>query len=414
VTVSDVPSPAPTPVRDIFIPPSSNNTQDDDEIDGDNKPPQATNDACRDAFDLATVIGTPIFGSNKNATVDPIDTCEAIIRNGRGLWYRMQGDGSRYVASTCDATDFDTQVSIYSGVCGRLQCRAGNDQFSACENGDQSKVAWYAEPGIEYLVYVHGRRETSAGIFQLTVASVDDNDECENAKFIERGRLYFGTTRSASVDSVAGCTNEATPGVWFTFIGDGRDRQVVELFGGSGSGSGKNFIGRAFLFRGSDCGNLKCLGSGRFEALQGVRYYILVQGTGIVEGDFDIRIENESGEGFVGSDGRFSCEKPFDIPAGTSVDGTADRNAEADFGSCGNLVFNTGHRAWLTTTGTGRVFTASTCGGSGSFDTQISVFLGTCDNLVCIDGNDQACGDQSSVSWFTEDGVQYLILGMRW
>jgi hypothetical protein len=328
----------------------------------------------------------------------------------------MQGDGSRYVASTCDATDFDTQVSIYSGVCGRLQCRAGNDQFSACGNGDQSKVAWYAEPGIEYLVYVHGRRETSAGIFQLTVASVDNNDECENAKFIERGRLYFGTTRGASVDSVAGCTNEATPGVWFTFIGDGRDRQVVELFGGSGSGSGKNFIGRAFLFRGSDCGDLECLGSGRFKALQGVIYYILVQGTRFVEGDFDIRIRTDTDGAVVlpppDGDNDFPCERPVSIPVGTSVDGNADGNTNVGFGSCGNLVFNTGHGAWLTTTGTGRVFTASTCGGSEYFDTQISVFLGTCDNLVCIDGNDQACGDQSSVSWFTEDGAQYLILGM--
>jgi hypothetical protein len=222
--------------------------------------------------------------------------------------------------------------------------------------------------------------------------------------------LYFGTTRGASVDIVDGCTNEATPGVWFTFIGDGRDRQVVEFFGGSGS----NFIGRAFLFRGSDCGNLECLGSGRFEALEGVRHYILVQGTGIVEGDFEIRIVRASSAGGSSDDDDFPCEGAFNVLAGKSVDGNADGNTNVGFGSCGNLVFNTGHGAWFTATGTGRVLTASTCGAFEDFDTQISVFLGSCDNLFCIDGNDQACGDQSSVSWFTEDGVQYLILGMRW
>ena len=58
----------------------------------------------------------------------------------------------------------------------------------------------------------------------------------------------------------------------------------------------------------------------------------------------------------------------------------------------------------------GKALTVSTCGTS-DLDTQISVFRGSCDSLECVDGNDQACGDQSSVSWFSEPGELYIILG---
>ena len=52
---------------------------------------------------------------------------------------------------------------------------------------------------------------------------------------------------------------------------------------------------------------------------------------------------------------------------------------------------------------------ASTCNGAG-FDTQISVFKGSCGSLECVDGNNDACNSQSLISWSTTQGELYYIL----
>ena len=44
------------------------------------------------------------------------------------------------------------------------------------------------------------------------------------------------------------------------------------------------------------------------------------------------------------------------------------------------------------------------------FDTKISVFENSCDNLVCVGGNDDWCGLQSAYGWVSESGRTYYIL----
>jgi hypothetical protein len=45
-----------------------------------------------------------------------------------------------------------------------------------------------------------------------------------------------------------------------------------------------------------------------------------------------------------------------------------------------------------------------------TWDSQISVYQGTCSSLTCVDGNDDYCSTQSRVDWFAEIGVDYYIL----
>ena len=52
-------------------------------------------------------------------------------------------------------------------------------------------------------------------------------------------------------------------------------------------------------------------------------------------------------------------------------------------------------------------------GGSSAFDTQLSVFEGSCDSLLCIGSNDDFCGFQSAFQWNAKAGVTYYIL-VRW
>ncbi len=68
-----------------------------------------------------------------------------------------------------------------------------------------------------------------------------------------------------------------------------------------------------------------------------------------------------------------------------------------------------GHGIWYSVVGNGNTFTASTCGAGTDFDTKIQV-LCDCSPMICVGGNDDSCGLQSSVSWCTEVGKTYYIL----
>ena len=94
--------------------------------------------------------------------------------------------------------------------------------------------------------------------------------------------------------------------------------------------------------------------------------------------------------------------------------------------SCANEV-RLAQGSWHMIIGGGEVIRASTCPsdddlganiGSGQLalsleelsNTRISVFDGSgCGQLQCVASNDQFCGDQSSVSWHAEKGIEYFI-----
>jgi hypothetical protein len=64
---------------------------------------------------------------------------------------------------------------------------------------------------------------------------------------------------------------------------------------------------------------------------------------------------------------------------------------------------------WYTIIGDGGAITVSTCNGTG-FDSQISVFTGSCGQLTCVDGNDDACGSQSLVAIQSNQNETYHVL----
>ena len=95
-----------------------------------------------------------------------------------------------------------------------------------------------------------------------------------------------------------------------------------------------------------------------------------------------------------------------DLPSidGTTIDATVD-----DFPFCDTS--NTAPGVWYSIIGTGDEITVDTCTGT-SYDTKISVYTDGCDpvNTTCVGGNDDFCGLQSSVTWISSPGVEYLIL----
>ena len=90
--------------------------------------------------------------------------------------------------------------------------------------------------------------------------------------------------------------------------------------------------------------------------------------------------------------------------AGTTIDATFDA-----FPTC--TTTNTAPGVWYSIMGTGGDVTVDTCAGA-TYDTKISVYTDGCDPVTttCVGGNDDACGLQSSVTWTSTPGVEYLVL----
>ncbi len=65
---------------------------------------------------------------------------------------------------------------------------------------------------------------------------------------------------------------------------------------------------------------------------------------------------------------------------------------------------------WFTVVGNGSTLTASTCSPITTYDSAITIFCGACPALVCVGGNDDFCGLQTSVSWCSFPGEVYHIL----
>ncbi len=90
--------------------------------------------------------------------------------------------------------------------------------------------------------------------------------------------------------------------------------------------------------------------------------------------------------------------------AGTTIDATFDA-----FPTCGTT--NTAPGVWYSIMGTGGDITVDTCTGT-TYDSKISVYTDGCDPVTttCVGGNDDFCGLQSSVTWTSSPGVEYLVL----
>lgn len=71
-------------------------------------------------------------------------------------------------------------------------------------------------------------------------------------------------------------------------------------------------------------------------------------------------------------------------------------------------TLNTAPGVWYTFVGTGQSTTLSLCG--SGYDTKIGVFSGTCAAPVCVTGNDDFCGLQSSVTFNALLGTTYYVL----
>jgi hypothetical protein len=252
------------------------------------------------------------------------------------------------------------------------------------------------------------------------------NDLCENAIPVAVPSVTFGTTIGATIDwpEHPDCgTYIYSPGVWYSVTGTGytitattcnfatydtkisvycRGCDVSRCVGGNDD----DF----------DCEGFRSTFSWCSEA--DVEYLILVHGF-FAEGDFELEIFDDgiACEPDVicsGAPENDLCEDaiPIDIPSatmGTTAGADIDWPAAPD---CGTIITSPG--VWYSLVGDGTTLTATTCSEFTEYDTKLSVYCRECEDLLCVDGNDDdwdcIYDFRSTVTWCTQASAEYLIL----
>lgn len=172
--------------------------------------------------------GDAAFGTTLAATVDEnIPNCTG-APVGPGVWYRVIGDGTTLVASTCNpGSGFDTQLSVYCPDCEDAFCITGNDDDD-CEL--LSRVEWCSEPGKEYLLLVHGF-DGDAGNYHLSIGT---EGECNMPSVVCNycDQTYFASECTNEFEDISGtgalasnasecddCSDEVSLNMSFEFFG---------------------------------------------------------------------------------------------------------------------------------------------------------------------------------------------------
>ena len=104
------------------------------------------------------------------------------------------------------------------------------------------------------------------------------------------------------------------------------------------------------------------------------------------------------------------CADAIAVAVPSTTAGTTQGASTDAYPTCGTAGVPTSPGVWYSVTGTGNGMTASLCSGATTWDTKLTVYCPDCVDTICVDGNDDACGVQSEVSWCSQYGANYLIL----
>lgn len=395
--------------------------------------PPPENDLCENAIQIYS--GDFIFGDNTFASSvgAPLIDCEIIDIHdntlGNGIWYFFEGTGDMIQLSTCNYTNFDTKIDVFTGNCNNLSCLAGNDE-GGCFNA--SKVNFFSEIGMVYYIYVSGYVPGLAfGEFELTVekGTPPENDLCQNAIPINLGDIIDGDTSLASsigaplldCDSDFPFDDTLGNGIWYTIDGTG---ETISL----STCNNADFDTKIDVFTGN-CDDLVCLvgndeGEGcfntselTFESEIGTTYYIYVSGYTNATGIFTLTAEA------VVLPANDLCNNAIMLNCGETVFGDTKYATAtgAPLYDCDPASYpfpvpfpfldEMGRGIWYSIIGTGQDVLLSTCN-SADFDTKIDVFKGNCFALECYAGNDQGSicfGGTSELQFSTTLGEVYYI-----
>ncbi len=430
------------------------------------------NDDCASAtpiFDGVTPFST--VGATTDGPADA--SCQFDGQTYEDIWftYTATCDGDLLV-STCGTAAYDTDLVVYDGTdCGALSLLACNDDTTGCA-GFTSEVEVPVVAGNDYLIRVGGFDVDDEGTGDLTITCTpsggggDDNFECDTAAPIACGDSVTQNNDGATDnDPVISCRvggGDTSATLWFKFVAtdteafitsegidtvlavyDGDCGSLTEIACNDDDPSGDLGLGSAVCVEGLTVDNTYYIQVGSWStttrgditlsitcpcpAPPVGRCCLDLDGT-CVETTEDDCLNVMGGESW--DEGLNCTDDPCPVAPDNNLcedaemiavpfTGTFDNTAATTDGPavpCG-VASGPWKNVWYKVTGTGGTFTATTCSaGTVVTDTKISVFCADCDTLPCVDGNDDDCTVppgtntfQSTVSWCTQAGAEYLI-----
>lgn len=275
--------------------------------------------------------------------------------------------------------------------------------------GETSATLEATAPGV-YEVFV--TFEGCVGTDTLTInqanedgSSCNINDLCPDALPLVCGDTVTGTTvGSTSTGEPGTCgTGPGAPGNYYTFTGTG---ELIQL-----AMCNSTYDTKLQVFTGA-CDALTCVDGNDdscglqsevdFLSEEGIEYTIYVFGFGTSVGDYELTVTCiEAPQGCLDAE-EVVCG---DVTSGTIVGAPA---TDVPLENCGNITTGDSPGVWFTFTGTGESTEFSLL--NSSFDTGIQIYSGTCEELICVEGNDDfGTVEQSKVDFITTTGTEYLI-----
>jgi len=366
------------------------------------------NDACVDAIGPLNADDS-IMGTVAFSTKESVDTCGDVTSTEAGVWYYVLGTGGEMLAHTCLGTSFDTKITVFKGGCDKPICFESNDNFC----GTQSAVSWMSTYQQEYRILVHGEapNPTDAS-FQLTLIP-RYNDECNTAIgpiSINTPGLVLGDTAMGNPNNEIACggaTNNS-PSVFYLVRGTGGTMNVNAC-------QGTNFSPRVTILSG-DCTDLQCVAQSAvceisWTSTAFADYYVMIDGQDDDDsGNFGLKVTSST------VPDNSECSRalgPLQLDGSAVKGSTSAATVDSDAPFCLSAVSSPG--VWFFVVGDGSTLQASLCNGA-TFDTRLSIYEGSCEegaglsDLLCIDGNDDFCGQESLVTWVSQPGETYYIL----
>lgn len=386
-----------------------------------------SNNVCDGAYPLNDANSEQLLVSTMHGSIDNSnETCASEAAAGvPGVWFKIEGTGAEIEMETCTSnpSEVESELAVYLGRCDSLFCQAVDALPSQC--GPKSNVAWLSSIGTTYFLRVSSKVVSE----KITIQVRSRRDKCKAALDVELGKVVTGSTIGAANQKVEDeCLGNPPenigPGVWFSVLGSGDPLEVTSNAGAPDTFEvDTSFDSIISVFSGS-CDNLICIASNdnTFEStettkklsrvlwnsVEGEKYYILVYGNKMEEANFalTVRTYNDYCRTAVGP--LALGEVAYGSVSGATTDGIE---------ACGDASASSSPGVWYKVIGTGGFLQADTCTNQGSlngdFDSQITLLSGNCENITCIDGDQNGnsrCGSEAAISWQSTKGLMYYIL----
>lgn len=366
-----------------------------------------TNTSCTNATALTcgtSNLAGSTFGATESTGISP--NCATKT----GVWYSFVGNGQNTQISTNSISNWDHAISVYSGNCAALNLLACVNSNSAGLNKNESHTL-ATVVGTTYYVFVSsasaGTNPSGNFNISLTCVNAPPNQFCAQAIDLPCGTSNLAGTTIGGLPSTlpSGLCSISKYGAWYTFTGDGTNTTI------STTTSGYDI--KMLIFSGSctSATQIVCqdgLSNGTetfsFNTTNGLQYFVFIahySSTSTVTGNFQI-----SRTCTVLPPPNDACSDASSLTCGTNLNQTTF-NAELNptiSGHCGNR-----YGVWYKVTGTGQLMTVFSKATSG-WNHVMSVFAGTCDNLILMAcKNTAGTNGTETHSFVSEVGQTYYV-----